>query len=364
MDTSHQESHIGAENAISSIRPELDILKHQEALMEPAHAVRHAHEVAAPTGMPVLTVAAATPALPKEESRRPAPSDTRHFSPEVTQPYARTRGESIFWIDVEKIEPNPYQPRREFSDDALSSLADSIRVHGVLQPVVVSKVELETPRGLDVRYQLIAGERRWRASRLAGLREIPAVVKREVTPERQKLEWAIIENVQREDLNPVERGRAFRQLMDDFKLTQSAVAERVGKSREYVANMVRLMTLPENMQESLRVGEINEGHARAILALNKFPENQQKLFEETRTKQLNVRDVELATRAILGNRRPTKRRNALFLDPEVRMVQNRLEETLGTKVLFQKEGERGKIIVEFYSEEELRAILDKMIHEA
>ncbi len=295
------------------------------------------------------------------------PGDAIHAglaSEESALKHARPRGESIFWIDLDKIEPNPYQPRRDFDEEALNSLAESIKIHGVLQPIVVSKREVETSRGFDVRYQLIAGERRWRASKTAGLREIPAVIKRGDPPERQKLEWALIENVQREDLNPVERARAFRQLIDDFKLSQRDVAERIGKSREFVANSVRLISLPLHIQEAVAKSEITEGHARALLTLQDLPENQNKLFGEITANSLTVRDAELATRAILGARRPTKRRNAMFMDPEIRMVQSRLEETLGTKVLLHKDGARGKIVVEFYSDEELQSILDKIIRES
>ncbi|MDO8561023.1 MAG: ParB/RepB/Spo0J family partition protein [bacterium] len=288
-----------------------------------------------------------------------APSQ-ENFHEEVPR-YARSRGESVFWIDIGKIEPNPYQPRKEFDEEALKSLSDSIRTHGVLQPIVVYKVEVETPRGLDVRYQLIAGERRWRASKMAGLREVPAMVKRGQAEERQKLEWAIIENVQREDLSPVERARAFKQLIGEFNLSQRDVAGRIGKSREYVANAIRLLSLPVHIQTAIESGTISEGHARAILTMQGLPESQNKLFEEIKANSLTVRDAELATRAMLGARRPTKRRNASFLDPEVRSVQSRLEETLGTKVLLQKDGERGKIIVEFYSDEELRSIISKMM---
>lgn len=289
--------------------------------------------------------------------------DAAPMAAELIPKYARSRGESIFWIDLDKIEPNPYQPRRDFDGGALESLAESIKVHGVLQPIVVSKREVETTRGFDVRYQLIAGERRWRASQMAGLREIPAVIKRDRPPERQKLEWALIENVQREDLNPIERARAFKQLIADFKLAQREVAERIGKSREYVANAVRLLALPPHIQEAINDGRITEGHARALLTLQDLPENQSRLFGEITAQSLTVRDAELATRAVLGARRPTKRRNAMFLDPEIRMVQSRLEETLGTKVLLQKDGTRGKIVVEFYSDEELQSILDKIIRE-
>ncbi|MFY9462422.1 MAG: ParB/RepB/Spo0J family partition protein [Candidatus Sungiibacteriota bacterium] len=333
----------------------LDVLDAQVNLPEPVYRLVSLDNIASERIEVEKASSTETPpvSFAKEESLHEEP--LRH---------ARRSGESIFWIDIGKIEPNPYQPRREFGEEALQSLADSIRTHGVLQPIVVSKVEIDSPRGLDVRYQLIAGERRWRASKMAGLREIPAVVKRGETPERQKLELALIENVQREDLNPVERARAFKRLMEEFALSQREVAGRIGKSREYVANAVRLLSLPAHIQSAIEAGAISEGHGRAILTMQDLPESQNKLFEEIKANNLTVREAELATRAMLGVRRPTKRRNAAFLDPEVRLVQSRLEETLGTKVLLQKDGERGKIIVEFYSDEELRSIIDKMIRES
>lgn len=356
-----------------------DVLEAQENLSEPAYRIMRtgafAEEASASMVQPepdVVSLPAVeeveetgyVPAIPAADPQpmsrlNPSASTTSHpYDPDLT--IARPKGESVFWIDIEKIEPNPYQPRREFDDDALQSLADSIRVHGILQPVVVAKAEVETLRGLDVRYQLIAGERRWRAAKRVGLREIPAVIKRGQPREQQKLEWALIENVQREDLNSIERARAFKQLFDEFRIPQKEIANRIGKSREYVANTIRLLVLPQEIQVAVASNVISEGHARALLSLQDIPVNQKKLFEDIKEHQLGVRDTELATRAILGIRRPTKRRNAMFLDPEVRFAQSRLEETLGTKVLLQKEGSRGKIVVEFYSDEELRAILDKI----
>ena len=337
-----------------SDKPSLDVLEMQAGLPEPVYRMLNADLSANLTENKATAAAFRPGAIPEA-----APRDV-----ELIPKYARTRGESIFWIDLDKIEPNPYQPRRAFDGGALESLAESIKVHGVLQPIVVSKREVETTRGFDVRYQLIAGERRWRASTMAGLREIPAVIKRDAPPERQKLEWALIENVQREDLNPIERARAFKQLIEEFKLAQREVAERIGKSREYVANAVRLLALPPHIQEAINDGRITEGHARALLTLQDLPENQSRLFGEITANSLTVRDAELATRAVLGARRPTKRRNAMFLDPEIRAVQSRLEETLGTKVLLQKDGTRGKIVVEFYSDEELQSIINKIIRES
>src|SRR3989338_3749966 len=273
------------------------------------------------------------------------------------------RGDSIFWIEIEKIEPNPFQPRREFGEAALKDLASSIREHGVLQPVLVTKREIETPTGLDVRYQLIAGERRWRAAKLARLSQIPAVIRRGVPDDRIKLELALIENVQREDLNPMERARAFKQLVDEFHLVQREIAERVGKSREMIANTLRLLLLPAEIQEALHQGRISEGHARAVLMAGDDPLKQREVYNSVVMDRLNVREAENRARQLSGKIFVPRRRPAKVQDPEMRSWQSRLEEILGTKVRLEKLGERGKIVVEFYSDEELRGILDKLIRE-
>jgi len=273
------------------------------------------------------------------------------------------RGESIFWIEVEKIEPNPFQPRRDFVTEALQDLARSIREHGILQPILVTKREIETPTGLEVRYQLIAGERRWRAAQIAGLSQIPAVIRRGIPDDRIKLELALIENVQREELNPMERARAFKQLVDEFKLVQREIAERIGKSREVIANALRLLALPPKIQEALQTGEITEGHARAILMAGDDAIKQFEVYNAILTDRLNVREAENRARHIAGKSFTPRKRATLVQDPEMKAWQNRLQERLGTKVQLQRMGERGKIVVEFYSEEELRGILNKLIKE-
>ena len=270
---------------------------------------------------------------------------------------------SIFWIEIDKIEPNPFQPRRDFNEEALESLAHSIREYGILQPLLVYKIETENPRGISVKYQLIAGERRWRAARIAGLREVPVIIRKDDHSDRIKLELALIENVQREDLNAIDRATAFKQLIDDFYLTQKEVAERIGKSREFVTNTLRLLTLPEQIQEIIRSGEMSEGHGRATLMLADQPEKQKELIQEIREGHLNVREAEFAARAILGYRKVPNRKDVALLDHDERQWQRQLEQTLGTRVSLQKQGEKGRIIVEFYSEEELRSILDKIIKE-
>jgi ParB family chromosome partitioning protein len=275
--------------------------------------------------------------------------------------FAPKRSESVFWIETEKIEPNPFQPRREFDDEALRGLADSIREHGVLQPVLVVKREIETPRGIEVKYQLIAGERRLRASKLAGLTQIPAIIRRGMPDDRIRLELALIENVQREDLNAIERAKAFKRLLDEFHLVQKDIAYRIGKSREMVANSLRLLTLPEDIQQAVLKGEITEGHAKAILMVGNDQSKQREVFNSIFLDRLNVRETENRARQVAG--KVLNPHSRLVIDPETKEWQNRLQEKFGTKVLVQKRGDRGKIVVEFYSDEELRGILDKLIKE-
>lgn len=282
----------------------------------------------------------------------------------VSDPQKRTEEkDTIFWIEINKIESNPYQPRREFEEAALQSLADSIKNYGILQPLLVYKVETDTPRGISVKYQLIAGERRWRAARLLGLREVPVIIRREEATNRLKLELALIENVQREDLNSVDRAHAFKQLIDEFNLSQKDVGERIGKSREFVTNTLRLLNLPEHIQETIQSGAISEGHGKAILLVGRDAELQRKLLDEIVTAHLNVRETEFAARALVGHRIVPQRRDVALLGQEEKVWQRQLEEFLGTRVALQKQGEKGKIVVEFYSPEELRSILDKIMKE-
>ncbi len=273
--------------------------------------------------------------------------------------------DSIFWIEVDKIDPNPYQPRREFNPEALQDLANSICEHGVIQPVLVSRIQRESPRGLEVRYQLIAGERRLRASQLVGLRLIPAIIRKHEPDDRLKLEIALIENIQREDLNVIERARAYKQLINEFHMVQREVALKVGKSRESIANTIRLLSLPEDIQQALAEGRLTEGHARAILMVGSDVEQQRVMFQEIMTTGINSREAEIRSREILG--RPARvmrpRMASPVVDPELRAAQARLEEILGTRVVLQKKGEHGKIVVEFFSDEELKSILQKIVRE-
>src|SRR5665213_2498710 len=191
------------------------------------------------------------------------------------------RYDSIFWVEVDRIKPNPFQPRKTFDEAALQSLAESIRSYGVLQPLTVTRKEIEKPgEGIAVEYELIAGERRLRASKLAGLREVPVLIRAQYDDDKTKLEIAIIENLQREDLNAIDRARAFAKLVDEFGFKHTQIAEKVGKSREYVSNTIRLLVLPQEIQDGLAEGKISEGHTRPLLMLTDRPEEQNTLYRE------------------------------------------------------------------------------------
>jgi ParB family chromosome partitioning protein len=260
---------------------------------------------------------------------------------------------SIYWIETDKIVPNPYQPRREFDEDRLKELADSVRQYGVLQPLVVSRVETELPDGgIKVVYELIAGERRLRASRLAGLSQVPVVV-RTGDDSRAKLELAIIENLQREGLNPVERAQSFQRLADEFKLSWADVGRKVGKSREYVSNTVRILMLPQDILDALSKGQISEGHSRPLLMLIDRPSEQTTLFKEMMVRKMTVREAEQIARRIAFEK---VRKKDLFMTPEVVDMEEKLAETLGTRVQIEPRERGGRIWIDYFSHEELLAL--------
>jgi len=267
--------------------------------------------------------------------------------------------DSIFWVELEKIKPNPYQPRREFSQPELESLADSIRQYGVLQALVVTRKEIEKPEGgLAVEYELIAGERRLRASKIAGLSQVPVLIKTGEDNDLMKLELAIIENVQREDLNSVDRARAFQRLIDEFGFKHITIAQKIGKSREYVTNSVRILGLPDDILEGLNQGKITEGHTRPLLMLGDRPEEQQTLFKEIILKRLTVREAEAIARRIAYDK--VKKKDRMF-DPEMVELEEQLTEKLGTRVQIEKREKGGKVVIDFFSNDDLRSILD-LIH--
>ncbi len=265
---------------------------------------------------------------------------------------------SIFWIDTDKIKPNPYQPRREFDEARLQDLANSIKQYGVLQPLTVSRVELEKDGGgLVTEYELIAGERRLRAARLAQVSQVPAIIRIGDTS-MMKLELAIIENLQREDLNVVDRARAFFQLANEFKFTHNEIAKKMGRSREYVSNTLRILTLPEEILNGLSQGKITEGHTRPILMLADHPEEQLVLFKEIVYKKITVREAEKLARKIAYDR---VRKKEFMPDPELIELEEEFQEKLGTRVHIERKENGGQIKIDFFSNDDLRTILD-LIH--
>ena len=266
--------------------------------------------------------------------------------------------DSIFWIEIEKIHPNPYQPRHEFDEAKLQDLADSIRMYGVLQPLVVSRHEkTKDDGGLAVEYELISGERRLRASRLAGLDQVPVIIRSSEQTDREKLELAIIENLQREDLNPVDRARAFDRLVNEFKFKHGEIGAKVGKSRVYVTNTLRILALPEDMLNALSEGKVSEGHTRPLLMLSDRPEEQLTLFKEIVFKKMTVREAEQIARKIALDR--VRRHNA-DVEPELLAIEAKLKESLGTRVRIERKEVGGKITIDFFSDEDLNAIIDIM----
>ncbi len=269
------------------------------------------------------------------------------------------QGDSIYWVEVEKIVPNPFQPRREFDEHKLQELADSVRMYGILQPLTVTRKEIQREDGtFYTEYELIAGERRLRASKIAGLSQVPVIIREGDDSEQEKLELAIIENLQREDLNAVDRALAFKQLAEVFGLTHTQVAKKMGRSREYVSNSVRLLALPECMLNALRRGEMTEGHARTLLMLNDRPEEQDVVFREILLKKLSVREVERIVRKI-ATEKVRKSKPGEF-DTELIEMEKRFMETLGTRVQILKTEFGGKLTIDYFSVEDLEGMLSRM----
>ncbi len=285
--------------------------------------------------------------LERGQAPRSSPqSSVQHEHRPLAQAKPPKSGEMIYQLETDKILPNPYQPRAEFPDEGLRELAQSIREFGILQPLVVSKIIKETEAGADVEYQLITGERRLRAARIAGLERVPAII-RAVDGARHKLEMALIENVQRADLNPLESAKAYARLQDEFGLTQREIAARVGKSREAVANTLRLLNLPAAARQALAEGRLNESQARTLLGIQS-PEEQNRVLANILTGKMSVR----AVRGEVEKAKPQ--------DPEAGYWSKRIEENLGAPVRVLKEGGRGKIVVEFFSDDEWRALTEKL----
>ena len=257
------------------------------------------------------------------------------------------KGDNIVYLDIDRIMPGKQQPRRVFQEDALKELSLSIKEKGVLQPIIVSRTG-------DGAFYLIAGERRWRASILAGLKKIPALIKNVAS--KDALEIALIENIQREDLNPIETADAFNRLQQDFNMTQEELADKVGKERATVANYLRLLKLPEEIKDMLYNGVLSMGHARALLSLEGRL-NQIEAARKIIKKGLSVREAEQLAK------KPAKPVKASSIkDPQIQSLEERLKKSLGTKVqLVQKNKKSGRIEIEYSSLEELDRLLDILI---
>jgi len=261
---------------------------------------------------------------------------------------------AIFWVEVDKIKPNPFQPRKEFDQDKLNDLARSIRQYGILQPLTVNRKEVEkADGGIATEYELVAGERRLRASKIAGVPMVPVLIREEEDDDQTKLELAIIENLQREDLNAIDRAIAFNKLHKEFSFKHTQIAEKIGKSREYVANTIRLLGLPPEMQQAVIDGKISEGHTRPLLMLIDRPAEQATLFKEILLKKLTVRDSENIARRIAVEK--VRKKEYLFA-PDVLDMERELSAALGTRVAIEPKEKGGKLSIDYMTEEDLRTL--------
>jgi ParB family transcriptional regulator, chromosome partitioning protein len=258
-------------------------------------------------------------------------------------------GESVLLIPTTQIIPNPRQPRSEIAEEELQDLAASIREHGIIQPLIVS------PGDLPDHYVLIAGERRMRASRLIGLEEVPAIV-RYVT-EIEKLELALIENIQRSDLSPLETAHAYQQLADEFHLTHDEISQKVGKNRTTVTNSIRLLKLPEKVQEAIQKNIISEGHARALLALP-TAQSQLAALQVVVQRGYNVRQTEELVQKLTGHKEPASKKPVY--DAQVKQIEENLRNLLGTKVTLHYTPKGGSLVIHYYSDEELDSLIQKI----
>jgi ParB family chromosome partitioning protein len=259
-------------------------------------------------------------------------------------------GQLVKEVELSQIKSNPYQPRKYFNPEKLEELSNSISQYGILQPLVVSGNEKEG-------YLLIAGERRLEASKKAGLSKIPVIVKE--VDDQERLELALVENIQRHDLNPIEEARGYKLLWDEFGLSQEQIAQRIGKNRSTVTNLLRLLELPVEIQKGLIEGKITSGHARSILGI-KNPEKQLALYQQILKEGLTVRDTESRSKMEISSKVKVVAHNRALKDPEMIEIQKGLEESLGTKVEIKKSGRVNKLVIDFSDKKELNDILEKM----
>ncbi len=278
------------------------------------------------------------------------PTDIDDFVSDSLPEELKEDSQNIAQVDISKVVPNPHQPRTEFSESELKDLSDSIKVHGIIQPLVVIKIT-------GGKYQLVAGERRLRASKLIGLKKVPAIVR--TFSEQEQLELAVIENIQRAELKPLEVSVAYTKLIEQFNLTHDQIAERVGKGSSTVSNSIRLLNLPHAAKIALQKGSITEGHARAILSIEDNA-SQTFLLEEILKSKLTVREAEEAARRLKKgeiNKKPVK---AKEIRKEHMALTNSLGKFLGTKVGIQSTAKGGRLVIEYYSDEELGRIIEQI----
>lgn len=267
--------------------------------------------------------------------------------------------EAIFYIELHKIRKNSNQPRKNFDPESLKELADSIREYGILEPLILSRQEEETFNGSTVYYELIAGERRLKAAEMAGLKTVPARI-RQLDSAFKKLEMALIENIQREDLNPVEQARAFAKLIDEFGLVQRELAQKIGKSREVIANSLRLLQLPFEAQKALESGIISESHARVLLMVEN-KEKQRALLEEIKSKNITVRELENLVKKLLSPAGLEIGKEKRFTDAEMLDLKRKLEDLFGIPIIISKLKGGGKLVIKFKEMKEIDDLIKKLI---
>lgn len=271
--------------------------------------------------------------------------DTKEISIEPTED---TKAQGISFVDVNDIKPNENQPRKSFDEEKLEELASSIKEHGLIQPVILRKAEIG--------YEIVAGERRWRACRKAGLKEIPCIVK-ELTDEQNML-MAIIENMQREDLNPIEEAEGLNQMIASFGMTQEQVSKSVGKSRPYITNALRLLKLPETVKSFVSEGKLTTGHARAIAGIGD-PDKQLEIANLVLEKNLSVRELEKLIKESYVQKKKNSRKK-IEKSADVIRVEEDLKQIMGTKVNLTQKGKKGKIEIEYYNKEDLERLIEML----
>jgi ParB family transcriptional regulator, chromosome partitioning protein len=279
--------------------------------------------------------------------------------PNAKQMHPEAQKENVFYVEINKIRPNPDQPRQDFDQDGLKELSQSIKKYGVLQPLLVSKVEEGGPRGTNVYYQLIAGERRLKASKLAGIPSVPVVIRDDFVTKGARLEVALVENVQRRDLNPVEEAEAYERLSSEFSLTQQEIAQKVGKSREVIANSLRLLGLPKDIKESLRAGVLSRAHARALLAFGDEGK-QREVYGHIIGGRLSSKEVEHMASAS----KPAKSKKSNLTAQEINRFQTlerNLGEMLKVPVLIRSTDSGGHIVIKFATLQELNKVAKRII---